>query len=496
MLGQKLVLNVGGKTFIQILSLSVGIVVARIVGPEVIGILAYSMAFVNMFSVITNMGLGLGYTKLVSEGQNEEECNGTFVLLQGILILIYIPVTIGAYLYKTDYIIEFNEGTILFLIFLCLNTIALTLNIPRIVFAAKMEQAKQDVPSIIQSILGQIFRLTVVLFGYKAIALALSRLLALIAVLPIYLYLIKDIKIAKFNKKIAYRLFNISIPVLITAVTLSLMNTTDKVILEYFTNTKEVGIYSAGQSLIAFLMLINTSAAALFFPLFSKYYAKGELDNLNSTIRKFERFLFIFVMPVVFYITIFSDIIIAITIGEKFRATPPILSILTLMQFIGIIYLPYKLSIAGQGKFYFSALIFIIAFISYAISAYIFVSPHLLGLSGIGMAGSKLVSALIFAILFFAGSKKLNHNLKILSDLKILLTGIIISVAVYLIYTTLDFSVIVKLVLSFFYFIIYWGTLWLLKIMTRQDINKLIQVVKIKDMMQYIKLELFGSNKK
>ncbi len=54
----------------------------------------------------------------------------------------------------------------------------------------------------------------------------------------------------------------------------------------------------------------------------------------------------------------------------------------------------------------------------------------------------------------------------------------------------------VKLGLSLIYFIIYWGTFWLLKLMTIQDINKLAQVVKINDMMQYIKSELFGAKKK
>ncbi len=52
MLAQKLIVSYFTKIFIQFFSILTTLIVARIVGPEVLGTVAYGLAFAGMFKMI------------------------------------------------------------------------------------------------------------------------------------------------------------------------------------------------------------------------------------------------------------------------------------------------------------------------------------------------------------------------------------------------------------------------------------------------------------
>ena len=72
MLTQKLVLSYSSKIVVQLVQMATSLIVARLVGPTVLGTLAFGLAYVSMFSFIMDLGIGSAHIKLISEGQNEK----------------------------------------------------------------------------------------------------------------------------------------------------------------------------------------------------------------------------------------------------------------------------------------------------------------------------------------------------------------------------------------------------------------------------------------
>ena len=468
-------------------------IVARILGPHVLGTVAFGLAFVSMFLFVADFGLSSAHVKLISEGKDEAKCNGTFARLKILLIVLYVVVVLGFYLAQRlifGVTFETPDHDYVILIYLVLTAVNQMYTIPASTFAAKTEQAKQDIPAFIQLFFYQLLRVIVAFLGYKAVAQSVSNLAAVLLVFPIYLYLFKGNPIGKYDKELAKLYFSISIPVFIVLVAQTIIYSTDRVILQYLTNTDEVGYYSAGFSLSQFIRLIESSAGILFFPFFSKNITEGEFEKINSSIGKYERFNLSFVLPVVLYIMIFADFVVSIALGHKFINTPPILAIISFSMFISLINLPYINVISGKGLFKLSAIIFVFGTLFFIFTSFLFASPYLLNLRGPGIALSVLLTNVFFGVVFMIFSKKKLGVINILQGRYLLIYGIVYSGAAYFIYNMFTFDLFWKIIASIIFFIGYFGIAMLIKLITLEDWKMTIEIINFKKMYSYVNKEL------
>jgi O-antigen/teichoic acid export membrane protein len=153
MLAQKLALSYSSKIGVQAVQMVAMFIVARIVGPTVLGTLAFGLAFVSMFLFIADLGLGSAHIKLISEGQDESKCIGTFAVIKSVMILVFSLTVLGYYIvqkYILQIAFESMEHEYVILIYLLITTINQFFAIPSTTFAAKTEQAKQDIPNFLQ----------------------------------------------------------------------------------------------------------------------------------------------------------------------------------------------------------------------------------------------------------------------------------------------------------------------------------------------------------
>lgn len=493
MLAQKLILSYFSKILIQLLQMLAMFIVARIVGPSVLGVVAFGLAFVSMFNIVADLGLSSAHIKLISEGQDESKCIGTFARLKILLTIIYVLVTLGFFLTQKYFLnvkFDTDEQEIVIYIYLAINTISQLFYIANSTFAAKTEQAKQDLPNIIQTFTYQILRVIVVLLGFRAIGLSVSNLIAVILVIPIYIYLFKGHKIGEFDRSLAKRYMSISLPVIVILVSQTIVFNTDRVILQYLTNSEEVGYYSAGFSLSQFIRLIESSAGLLFFPLFSSHIANGEYEKMNQSVRKYEKFNFAFVLPLVAVVSICSDLVVRVTLGQKFINTIPILGIITISMYVSVINLPYVNMITGKGLFGLSAGLYVISVFFFILSAFIFVSPLVLNLKGIGIALSLLTSNVAIGIMFMLSVKKKIPDAKVLGDIKLFFFGVGYSLVALLIYQTLIQGVVSKIIFIAVFILFYIGFTRMSKMVSYEDYRMIKELIDYKKMYTYIKEEI------
>lgn len=500
MLTQKLILSYSTKILIQLIQIAASIVVARIAGPTVLGTVAFGLAYVGMFQFFSELGLGVAHIKLVSEGRDLGKCISTYTRLKAITIGLFFIITLSFFL-SQEYIfnIQFESVThqYVIFIFLIMVTIQSFFTIPNHTFVGKTEQAKLDIPNIIRSLFLEISRIIVVLLGFRALTLAFCNLISTMLIIPLIWYLFKDYPFGQFDKHLAKDYIKIALPMISIAVSLALINTLDKVMLQFFYSSEQVGYYTAGYKIGGFILLIANGVGRLFFPLFSGAFSKGNYDFIKDKIEKFERFSLIFIMPAVVLLAIFSDSIVLLLLGEKYIPSINILSIISVAMFIMVLNVPYGNVITGMGYFKLAAMINIINLVLFILTLLFFTNPKLLGLKATGAALSIFVSNLFLGIASrFYAKKKLNI-LNITKHFKFIIFGTINFLVFFLLYNYFKeiWGIPFRIAFPVVYFVLTYLTYILLRYINKDDWKMLYSLVDIKSMKKYIGSEIYKNKK-
>lgn len=493
MLAQKIALSYGSRIIVQMFQVAVTILVARVAGPSVLGTLAYGLAFCSMFRMIAELGVGTSHMKLISEGRDPEKCIGTYIRIKSSLIGIYFVVVWTVFLcqkYIFKYKFESRTFEYIVIISIFITTIEQFMQIPKVTFAAYTEQAKQDVPDLINQVLYQILRTVVVLLGYRALALAFSNLVTDIIGLSLLYWLFRGYPKAKYDKQLAKLYFSMSIPIIVMMLAQSLVNQSDVVILQFLTSSKSVGFYTAGSRLGDFVKLIGQSVGILFFPIFSKAISENNLSLINEKIGKFESFSVSFIFPLVLASAIGSDFIVKVLLGKKYLPSIPILSIMNLTMFLYVLFIPYGNILSGKGLFRLLAKIYATQLLCFIGIAYFLVAPKTLNMGAVGIAYSLLLANIVLGAMFFYFAKSRYRELKLFSSSKKFIYGCAAGVAGYLFYANFLHSLVGKFVFLVLFVILYFGIAFLFSIIGKDDWKMVWDVLNLKKMSKYIKSEI------
>lgn len=488
MLAQKLILSYSSKIIIQLIQVCVTIVVARVAGPSTLGTIAFALAFVNVFAFVSDLGVPTGYIKNINDGQDEAVCNGTFLCIQIILVALFFCTVFAWFGYHqfSGSTFEGREQEIVVILLAFSVTIQRFFQSIKTVFMAQVHQSKVDIPEIVYSFVFQLFRLTVVLLGYKAIAIAASNLVATVIMIPLYYYLIRQYPIGAFDKKMALVFFKTSVPMILILISQSILTNSDKIILQYYTSSEQVGYYTAGFRVGGFVQLIAVSIGAIFFPLFSKAIFNNQTELLNQYIYKFEKFMFSFVFPVVIIAVIYSENIVHILLGAQYSQTVAILSIITVALYIQTVFQPYGNVVLAKGWFYHSAFVHLFQVIFFVAMAFWFVNPEWLGLGGKGLAVVLLMTYLFNGIVFVYLSKKSLPALKILPAIKLMIYGLVVAGLFSHLKIHIGSNLIVNIGFGMSFFLFYWGCGWILGLIRMESWAMVLNFVKLNKMKQYI----------
>lgn len=499
MLAQKLILGYSSRLVIQFIQIVVGVIVARIAGPSVIGTMAFGLAYVSMFSFLSDLGTSTAHIKLITDGENEGDCITTFAYIKVSLIVFFttvvlIVLVVQRIIFKHNF--ESSEHDLVIILTLITAFIGEFFKIPQTTFIAHVEQAKQDIPEMLNNIMHQVFRLIVVFLGYKAVALVCSRLLATILIIPFYIFLFRHYPRGKFDKRLAKKYFSISLPVIIILFSQTIIHWADKVILQFLTNSKEVGYYAAAFGFTHFITLIQSSTGTIFFPTFAKNIVDGNYEAINNRIRKYERFNFIYVFPLIALFAIFSDVIIKLILGSQYLATIPIFSIIILAVFIPVLSLPYGNILLGKGLFKLSAKTYFGAMLFFVVVAFSMVSQSMFNLGGVGIATALLLSNILLGVLYLFFINEKAPEVKILQSRNVMFYGLLYSILFYLISNQFSHSLTRAVIASLIYLIGYWGGLVLFKLTYKEDLLFVMEILSLKKMKNYIINEVNWSKKK
>lgn len=403
MLKQKLILSYSSQIIFQVLQVGASLVVARVAGPTVLGTVAFGTAYVSTLLFVSDLGLVVAHIKLISEGRDETKCLSTFTALKLATTLLFILVVLGVFFtqkYLLDYAFESRTHEYVIFISLAALTVNQLIFIPRATFVAKTEQAKTDLINLLQGFILQPARILVVLLGFGAVALAYANLASYLLTIPFVLYLFRDYRLSSFDRSLAREYIALSLPVIMIGMSTGLIYQIDKVLLQFFSNSEQVGYYTAGYKIGGFILLIGKSVKNLFFPLFSKAVAEGNNDYIRDKITRFERFSFLFIMPAVVLTAIYSEPIILLLLGDQYMPSVLVMQLITLAMGVMVVNMPFGSVMDGLGKFKLSAILNTFNLLVFIVAIVVLVSPRLLDRGAAGVAMAIFISNIFIGVLY------------------------------------------------------------------------------------------------
>jgi O-antigen/teichoic acid export membrane protein len=495
MLAQKIILSYGSKLSTQFIQIVASIIVARVAGATVLGTVSFGMAFVYVFLFLADLGTGTAHVKLISEGADLGKCVGTFTRLKLALTALFFVAVLAVfagqkYILRIPFESPIHQYVIL--IFLAAAVLEQVVEIPKRTFMARTEQAKTDIPQIAREFLYQVLRIVVVYLGYRAIALALGNLFSLLIVLPLVWYLFKDYPRGSFDKALALKYIRMSLPVLVIGLSTTVISQIDRIVLQYFTSSEQVGIYTAGYRVGSLVLMVANAVGVLLFPYFSRASSNGDFHFIKKKIDKFEKFSFLFIMPGVIFLSLYSDVIIKILLGEQYLASIPVMMIINIAMFISVVNLPYGNVITGMGFFKLAAWINIIGLFIFVAFLVTLPNPNLFGMSAVGVALAVLLLQVFIGVVFRIYAKKKCTLLDMTTPLKFIIFGAANFLGFLFLYEYLSgiYGFRFKLVFIPLYFGVTYLSFILLGWIHKDDLESVRTVVDVKKLFAYIRGEM------
>lgn len=330
----KIVNNLSFMAIVQLLNYIFPIItipiVARALGPELLGFIGYTTAIVAYFIIIVNYGFDLTAVRRASRLENDDDLNKIFsqvIFSKFILCMIASIIFYGCYLLLW----QEQELSLLYLI-TYLSCLALVFNCNWVF------QYKQNLKFV--AILSFIFRCISTFFIILMIKEKSDILIyALVINLVNFLTFFCGFYVVKYKYKLSFSLpyFSNCIQIMkedrfifYSAVITNLYTSTGIVLLGYFVNKTEVGFYTSAQSII---FLAQNVVLGALNPVFYPIYARAFHEDTSTAIELIKRILpvNIFIsLIVLLMLLLFGPLAVYLMYGVSFM---PSISILLILSF-------------------------------------------------------------------------------------------------------------------------------------------------------------------
>lgn len=348
---RKITGNIIIRIVITILQFIASILIARIDGARVLGVLALVQSINNLVRFIFSSGFTNAFTVL-SKKESIKSHIGTFSLiffiskLLGVLLTIII-IFIFQYFIKVD-----NQVLLLLSIFLCGNLLNTFNQIPRAVYISEVNIKRARIPEIYYNLFYQVQRILVPLFSLSVIYYGFSYLISILLIIPIYWnkFLLRIRPFSFDRTKVYPYLLNALKFMLFAAPTFIIMQL-DLVLVVIFGDFIKAGIYFTGKIIIQFLQLFVDEIGMVFFPMMIGYIKVDNLNRFFNDIRIFELITQVLFFFIILFFATWGKELLVLFFGNFFiQAYTPLL-ILTIYLALVTYILPLELYIlSGNHK--------------------------------------------------------------------------------------------------------------------------------------------------
>ena len=318
---------IGGKIGQVLVNLTVGLFMARYLGPSNYGLVSYGTAYTTFFASLANLGINSVLVKELIDHPNQEgKILGTSLFLRMISSVLSALMIIGIV-----HVVDAGEPETILIVSLC--SLGLIFHIFEVInywFQSRLKSKVTAIVTLIAYLLTALYKLALMVLGKDAVWFAFSTSFDYLCIgIMLLLVYVKD-KGARFtvSKEYACELLKKSCHFILPGIMIAVCSQTDKIMLKQMVGETETGYYSTAISLCHAWCFVLTALIDSFTPSIMKLY---NIDEKQFVRRNKQLYAMIFylcaLVSVVFTLT--SDWLVSFLYGKEYLPVAPILKILT-----------------------------------------------------------------------------------------------------------------------------------------------------------------------
>lgn len=475
-------------------------------GPSSLGVIAYLLSLLMILSFTGDLGFNIAHIKRISEGQELSKCIATFAVIK-IFLTILFTLLCFALLYISDNfldqsIVNEDQKNIFYILILYFVFNSLS-RIPLSTFRARKESAKQGFSRFIYHFFRSTIAILVAVKSLELTYLAGSYAIAALLMLIYSCYLFRDYPIGHFDKKQFQSYLKFALPVMFITFLGIISTSIDKIMVELFWESEQVGYYFGAQRIAQLLLIFSAPIMNVLIPTMSELNSKSDLLKMTKIVHRSEKYIALITFPLVAILAVYSVNVVVLILGDDFLASASILSLLCLAMLGVSLNRPYFSVIIGIDR---PGLIAKVTLYSYLINILlnILLIPskigdyQLFGLGAMGAAFATMFSTFIFGsfmVRYYAfkyGKVGFNKSLP-----SLIISTAIMGLILYLIGLNANLDIWYLLIISVILGLIsYVLILYSIGGISSKEVSKISESLNPYKMWTYASNELRGSFKK
>ena len=305
-----------GSSIIGLLSVPI---LTRLINPEQYGNISLILITINFVTLIILMGLDQGYMREFYEEDNKELLSCTLMInICSLFILALFFLFFSEDL--SDFIFGFYDVELLFLFYLIIM-FSVFIRYMQIKLRMQGDALLYSLIMFSQSFLNFIFTYSFIVYiGLLPIkSVVLAQVISLVVVLVLLYFKNINISMIWFNyersKLLLFRVVKYSLPIFFSSILIWVMYSSDQYLLKIFSDSYQLGLYSAANKLCSALVIIQMLVVTYWVPLSLKW---------NSECKSIKYYEFIFDLSIVMFLIIyilflFLDKYLIILLGVDYR---------------------------------------------------------------------------------------------------------------------------------------------------------------------------------
>jgi O-antigen/teichoic acid export membrane protein len=469
--------------------------ITRYLETDIYGTVTAAMALVATFNAVADLGFSSAHVKRISEGADPNECISTFAFIKVVLTALMVLVILVSLFVWTTVMGNSLTGTsidiiLLFILYQVLYDLS---SIATITFQARMEMAKMPLATLIEPLVRVPLVIFVALNYMGVMELTLAYLVGAAVVFVTSMYLLLRERI-KWTRPVLLRsYYTFALPLLIITVISTVSGNADKLLITFFWNPTDVGLYAAPAVFLGVFATISTAVSTLTFPSFSKLHKEGNLVEIRALSKQAERYIAMIGLPVTILIIMFPYEVCEVLLGPKYIDSGKAIGIMVATTFITMINAVHGSQIVAVGRPDISARITIITVIMNITLMLLFIPGFGLGLSFVGAALALLIGNFISFLMVRYSVYRLTGTVPNVRLALQLLAGLAAAGAMLV----LDLFISIDRFYTLFIFgavafAVFIAVLAAVKEFTRKDVDYFLDLINLKKMFSYIGGELKG----
>ena len=308
---------IGERVIQTVLSLVIGIISARYLGPGNYGALNYTASLVTFFSSLALLGMdGVIIKKMISDPDNEGNYLGGCMLLRlfssvistGIIVLLVMLLNPDD---KTKIVLAFLQS---------FQLIFQSVNILDSWFQRYLKSKYISICKIIAFITMSAYRITLILTSksieWFAFSNSLSYLIIAVFLLFFY-YKIRGPKI-NFSTKMGFCVLKDSYHYILSGLMVALYSQMDKIMIGKMLSDFDVGLYATATAICGMWIFIPTAVINSFRPTIMELRQAGNMKLYNLRLRQLYSAIIWLCISVSLFVCLFAPLIIKILYGEEY----------------------------------------------------------------------------------------------------------------------------------------------------------------------------------